>query len=46
MIDPFTRASPTYQLAMRHAFKSGPAYEGWKPKQGLLSRILEWMKGN
>lgn len=35
-IDPFTRASGSYQAATRSRlpFKSGSAYEGWAPRQG------------
>jgi len=30
-IDPFTRASASYQAAIRHPHKSGSAFEGYSP---------------
>jgi hypothetical protein len=30
-LDPFTRATATYQAATRHPFKSGQAWEGYAP---------------
>jgi hypothetical protein len=33
--DDFTRASPTYQAAMRYPHKSGCAYEGFEPRHGF-----------
>lgn len=44
-VDPFTRASATYQAATRSrlAFKSGAAYEGWTPRPpSRLPAILFW----
>lgn len=32
MIDEFTRASPTYQQAIRHTHKTGAAFEGYSPR--------------
>ena len=40
MIDPFTRASAPYQNAMRHPFKTGSAYEGWKPKEPSPALVI------
>lgn len=34
-VDPFTNASATYQAAIRHAHKSGAAFEGYSPRGGL-----------
>lgn len=36
-VDPFTRASPTYQSAMRHPHKSGSAWEGYAPRGPVLT---------
>ncbi len=32
-IDPFTRATASYQQATRHPFKTGSAWEGYTPKR-------------
>lgn len=45
-LDPYTRASPTYQAAIRHRHKSGSAYEGfsrpskWPARLALLALAL------
>lgn len=38
--DPFTRASATYRNAMRHAHKSGAAWEGYTPRPSRIPAYL------
>lgn len=44
-VDPFTRASPTYQAAMRHPHKSGSAWEGYAPRGPILTRKAKTLIG-
>ena len=39
-VDPFTRASPTYQAATRHPHKTGAAYEGYSPRGESARTVL------
>ncbi len=38
-VDPFTRASATYQNSMRHPHKTGAAWEGYTPRRPAFARI-------
>jgi len=46
-MDPFTKASPTYQNAMRYKHKSGPAFEGYRPGRTFRARLvwIMWTAG-